>query len=521
MIKLTNILNNKFFFLLLLFSYSLLISIIFYTEQRGLSSSLITSGKVLYPYTDAIFYVVQKNSWTLTYQILELFIYLGFNNLVINFLIQFFCFSLFLFGLFFISNHITKNNFFSFFLSVLILTKEFKFGNLDYPVLVLSQHTNGMLGGALFIFILGLVSIKKNTLAISLSIITLAIHPSIGLWINIILFVLFVLNYKYFKSEIFENKKFFFLSFILVLLSFFFFIINKKAFLFQGYDIESLKNYYFYWDLHRSNEKIDFLYIIKSLFLISIILYIFNNQIFKNVNKAFLKLVIIHIFLSGIVYCSFKMFINYMPIELKILMPNRYFVLHSITGYLLLISFFYSFLASLKNQIFFKILNLIIISYALVLFVTNTYKNYNYFIENISKKKNDKYFWDTLKNTKTKKLFLTTNDLCESVIQKSNKPILICIESIDFIPYQPYLNDRVKNIIQDIYKFKFISPPEKNKGGIQKDIYYKKTFENYTLEQWKKISVKYNLEGLVLPNSWKLKLKKEIVGNNYSFFKIE
>ena len=65
------------------------------------------------------------------------------------------------------------------------------FGDLDYPVLILSDHTNGMLGSALVVLIFGLIGNKNFKLAILFCFVCLSFHTVIGLWITFITFISF------------------------------------------------------------------------------------------------------------------------------------------------------------------------------------------------------------------------------------------------------------------------------------------------------------------------------------------
>ena len=64
------------------------------------------------------------------------------------------------------------------------------------------------------------------------------------------------------------------------------------------------------------------------------------------------------------------------------------------------------------------------------------------------------------------------------------------------------------------------NPPEKNHGGLWYDRSYKKNFEDRSKQKWKNIAKKYNLNGLILPSSWKLNLDKTLVGKNYTYYRL-
>ena len=131
----------------------------------------------------------------------------------------------------------------------------------------------------------------------------------------------------------------------------------------------------------------------------------------------------------------------------------------------------------------------------------------------------DKQFWEKIKNDKTiDGLVLPSVKACSKTIQRAKKPILICIETIDYVNYIPRLILPVKNIMEDIYEIDFSNPPERFHGGIWKDETYKITFESKSSNDWLIIQKKYNLSGLILPKNWKIILKKKYIGDKFIFY---
>ena len=102
----------------------------------------------------------------------------------------------------------------------------------------------------------------------------------------------------------------------------------------------------------------------------------------------------------------------------------------------------------------------------------------------------------------------------------SLKPILLDTQSLDFIPYHPYLVDSVFEILKDVYGVDLSNPPIRNNPYIP-DNFTKDIFEKREKSKWLSLSKKYNAYHVVVPSRWELKLEK--ISNNefFSIFKIE
>ena len=197
--------EKNYFFLLFIFSLS--VSFFYTVDQRAINAALILSDKINYPDVQNVLNIAYHNSWTLTYQILKFLINIGINLKLLNFSIL--CISIFIstLGIYLISQSISKNITYSLFISCFLILSNIvlgnvNFGNLDYPVLLASEHTNGMLSQAITILIFGLIARNNYNLAIITSILTLAFHIIIGLWLLTILSLSFLL----FKKKFFTTN---------------------------------------------------------------------------------------------------------------------------------------------------------------------------------------------------------------------------------------------------------------------------------------------------------------------------
>jgi len=506
------------FFALLSFFYSNII------DQRAITDSLIISDKIYYEDKFNPFYLSQKNGYSALIFSLKFLIEFGISTKFLNFAILFFSLLFNAFGIYLISKSICKNNFFSLITSVIILTFQINFGDLDYPTMVISEHTNSMLSSAIVVFIFGLISNQKISTALIISIFLISFHVLIGLWLTSILIfsIIFFQNEKIYSF--FNSKKdiiFLTIALIFLFLSFFYFqqskILNPYT-----YDQKSFDVYMEMWELHRSNFfKINYNYIILTFFLV-IILYFMRNE--KKL-VFFINTLFLSIFLSFIIYITYKLTIyEFLPnfltdIFLKVI-PSRFFLLHSVIGPAVILSaFFYVINKFLHNNNIILLILLLIVSHP-VLFYEKYLNKVTSFHSSWNNPEPDNNFWNNIKNDNLKgKLILTSVNSCKKTILIARKPILICVESLDMIPYQPKLVAPIKEIIEEVYDINFDNPVEKNHGGLWYDVSYKEQFENRNVNEWHLLSKKYNLGALVLPKNWNINLDKTFVGAKYAYYK--
>lgn len=530
MIKNIKELSNKFeisIFFLVFFS---LIIAFFYSDidQRAVNASLYMSKHIVNSNDLSLLSLVYSNSYTSIYQILTILLNLGFSPDNLNFFILFLSSIINSLGIFLISRSITENNFISFVITIFLILTKLHLGNLDYPVLILSEHTNGMLGSAFPVLILGLIGNKYFRLALIVCIINVSVHVVIGTWFTLITLISIYLHNKEQIISLKKNKNNIFI-FLLLLFLFFFsiclFLFGKISIPFE-YNRELFQSYMLYWELHRSNIiPINSKYIFLSGLLIIIsIFYMRNIQNKKNNSNKILmlKILIIHIFFSFLIYISYKLFPNIFHKKIVTLMPSRLFLIHSFLGVSIIISIIFYFLFNFfkkKNFLYFLLFFLILIHPTI--YFQKYLKKANTLYSSLIKKNNyDVYFWKSIESEKFNNgYFLSTASACSKTIQKSKKPLLICIESIDYLPYLPNLVLPVSKIIEEIYEISFQRPPEKNHGGLWYDSSYKNVFEKRTKDKWIKIAEKFNLNGLILPTTWELNLDKTLIGKNYTYYR--
>ena len=110
-----------------------------------------------------------------------------------------------------------------------------------------------------------------------------------------------------------------------------------------------------------------------------------------------------------------------------------------------------------------------------------------------------------VKNENIKTNLIVPSSLISYVFKKAETPILLHTESLDFIPYHPYLSNKFFNILEKIYNIKNNEPPEKNNPFLSDD-YIKNVFESRSKDKWLSIKEQFNVEFILVPNFWNLKL---------------
>jgi hypothetical protein len=119
-------------------------------------------------------------------------------------------------------------------------------------------------------------------------------------------------------------------------------------------------------------------------------------------------------------------------------------------------------------------------------------------------------FWRYIKNLDTKGNFLVHDSNNNYLINKlGNKPNFIALGNLDIVNYVPNIISFIKNVIEEIYNIDFYNPPEacKRSGGLQCTKNIKESLEKKSVDEWNRISKKYNIQGVVLPEDWKVKLE--------------
>ena len=162
------IIKNNAVFLLLVFS-SILVTYTYYFDHYALGNALIQNNDKLYEDKTNLFYLINKNSPSFLFISISFLIKLGFSSHFINVLLTFIPTLLNLSGIYLICDSLHLQSYHIVIALTVILLKNF--GDIDYPTLMFTEHTNGLFAYSLSTFILGLLTIKIYHLHLYLSII--------------------------------------------------------------------------------------------------------------------------------------------------------------------------------------------------------------------------------------------------------------------------------------------------------------------------------------------------------------
>ena len=88
---------------------------------------------------------------------------------------------------------LTKQKNLSLFVAITAIILGKNFGDTDYPSLIFSEHTYGMLSLATFTLILGLIANRNILLSCILVLILISIHPVIGFWTLLLVSFCFII----------------------------------------------------------------------------------------------------------------------------------------------------------------------------------------------------------------------------------------------------------------------------------------------------------------------------------------
>lgn len=524
--RIKNVNNIVIFFILVL--TSILISYTYYFDHLALVNSLILNNDEIYKDKTSLFYLIFSNQHpSFISFIINFFIKINFSIDFINLILTFIATLLNLSGIYLISKFITSSIFLSILISTtaILLTKNF--GDIDYPTLMFSWHTTGLFAYSLSTFILGLLTLRNLLFAFLTCLLLLSIHLVVGLW----MFGIIVLTSYFFIKE--RNiKKIGFTVFILLIV--FLFYINW----FANYAVEipfefnqkDYDNYFYYLEAHRTNYgdlgNLYFDYVVKSLILLTLILFYlkFSYSNIENNNNFFFKTLSISIIFSGIIYFTYKIFPQIYPeIAVKII-PQRFFLIHSVVGYPIIISIFYKLLERFCVYIKFnKNLAFQLIAAVIILHIIQQHHVIKIRFDNIKIINEDKIqehlFWKKVKDLELNGYVLTSNNLCNKTIIYTNFPILFCFHPLDYIPYFPKLASPTKKITDKILGISYDELEYKNLSGIS-DIEIKKIYENKNLSEWRILKKDLNLNALIVPNNWNLDLNL-ILEDRYRVYKIK
>jgi len=516
--------QNIYLFLILIFS-SILINKTYYFNHDALLSALVINNNNLYIDESNLFFIAHNSSPSFLFNILSFLINRSVSIEAINESLTFISIFFNLTGIYLISKLITSSTTLSILISLTTILLEKNFGNLDYPTLMFSGHTSGLIAYSLCTFIFGLLTLRNNFYAIFFTLLLLSIHLVIGTWM-LGLLILFIFFNKKEKNK--NNIIKIILISLIITVYYLSFSFDYKDLPFE-FNQKDYDDYFTYIEAHRTNygNLKDFHYeyitwtIILFTLLLLLIFFDFSDE--KIIN--YLKILIASIFFSFLIYLTYKLFPQIFPDFIIRMIPQRFFLIHSVIGFPIIISIIYKLINILiinkkikKNYSYYFIM--IVLITHLIQHNDRLYKK----IENINliknEKKNEYSFWKKVRELNLDGYVLTSNYLCKKTLIYSKLPLLFCFESIDYIPYFKKLATPTKIITQKILEIPYSDLKYKNVGGIS-EYDLKKIYENKNLNNWKKIKDEFGLNTVIVPKDWNLNINNLILNDKYKVYVIK
>lgn len=520
--KHTNNVNTIIIFSILTLS-SLIISYTYYFDHLAILNSSILFNDEIYKDKSNLYYLIQSNSPSFLFIIINILIKIGLSTNLINILLTFIATLLNLSGVYLICKFITSSKFLSILISTTAIFLTKNLGDIDYPVLMFSWHTAGLFAYSLSTFILGLLTLRNLFLSFLSCLLLLSIHLTMGFW------MLGIISLSYFffiKNKDIKKINLIILIFIIVVLFYFYWFNYYSADLPFEFNNIDYDNYFQHIEAHRTNYgdlgNLYLDYVFKTFILVTLIfLYLnFNLSNIENNNNFFFKTLSISIIFSGFIFFTYKIFPQIYPDIAIRTIPQRFFLIHSVVGYPIMISIFYKFFEKFFIN---KKLPLGFIALVIILHIIQQHEVVERRFTNIKNIKEDKieenFFWKKVKNLEVNGYVLTSNNLCTKTIIYSNLPILFCFDTHDIIPLIPKLASPIKDMTDEVLDISYEDLKYKNKGGIH-EIDIRKIYETKSFVEWYSLKNKFNLNTIIVPKDWNLDLSL-VIDDKYRVYKIE
>ena len=106
--------------------------------------------------------IFTNNVWTFLFQFTSTLLKLDFSIMSISRLILFLSTFFYSMGVYLTTKSITSSSILSLLICFVVITFQKSFGSINYPTMIFSEHTNGMMSLAIVTFIFGLVFLKEK-----------------------------------------------------------------------------------------------------------------------------------------------------------------------------------------------------------------------------------------------------------------------------------------------------------------------------------------------------------------------
>ncbi len=185
--------------ILILIIFSIIVGISYPYLQYGVDGGLVLSGIIKYPDQNSPMMYYFLNSWTSIHQFSSLLLQIGLSVEITSKIFMIMASIFFSFGVFFFSFSLTKQKNLSLFIAITAIILGKNFGDTDYPSLIFSEHTYGMISLATFTFILGLIANRNIFFSCILIFVLISIHPVVGIW------TLLIVSFCFYYLKIYNN----------------------------------------------------------------------------------------------------------------------------------------------------------------------------------------------------------------------------------------------------------------------------------------------------------------------------
>lgn len=309
--------------------------------QVAVEQGQVLAGLVQYPANNP-FFIYQAKTWTFLAQSSAIGLRLGLSELALSLffsglagVLSFSGYALWVFAL-------SDDILFSLLTPPLFIkVLEGIIWGFGYPVNLLGTvHTYGLIGMAFIFFTSGLFAVGYRRWAWLFAGLSLAIHPSLGLWFNIILWFIVLSDFKNLRGSFIEAIKFSLPGYILSTASLVYHLSSYQA---PPLDATTahryMQAYLAYWDDHRMAIgfwRIDVSIVGVGLFMSALWLLFKKNDLPRNV------LFILRCYTATVLVGGLMIIILYAPLPftppdiLSTLLPTR-FLNFAIIGYLPLV----------------------------------------------------------------------------------------------------------------------------------------------------------------------------------------
>ena len=248
---------------------------------RAIENGLVLSGIVRYPENNAMA-LYFLNSWNFPSQLTALLIFLKTPLSLVSIVILVIPLLMNFYGVYFLLRKFSSTCISLLLATVFVFFSPLKTLTLDYPVMLLSEHTFGIWSFAITTLTIGLYVNKFYFWNGFLSLFSIAIHPVIGLFVFMFNTSYLLINHYLFKGDssflfkFINGVRWAILPTAISLIIYWAFKVNYIA----DFNLSAFNEFRFFWDTHRdisiSIKSVTF----NIILIILVMLYVKWNRIY-------------------------------------------------------------------------------------------------------------------------------------------------------------------------------------------------------------------------------------------------